>query len=125
MQKLNAHKLVKECTRDFPYRIALITYKSHDVLELPSYDLYANEDDDSHILIMCDGLISIPNKNGQKMKCKRWSYDIFLTESTSTKIEVSVQPENEQKYIKVSSETYPTSEVFKFFPSFDRYIKSV
>ena len=123
MQKLNAHKLAKECPSDFPYRIALITCKSHEVLVLPSYDLYANEDDDSHILIMCDGLVSIPNKNGQKMKCKKWSYDINLLGSSSARIQVSVIPEDEEKYIEVSSETYPTSEVFKFFPSFDKSIK--
>ena len=124
MPKINASKLAKECPEDFPYRIALITRESHNVILLPSYDMFSNNDDDSNILIFCTGLVSILNKTGKIMKYKKWSYDIYVVESNLTLIEVHVLPGTKGKPIKISSETYPTSEVFKFFPSLNKRNKA-
>ena len=120
MTKLSAHQLAKEFPGDFPYRIALITRDTNYVKILPSYDIYIDKDGDSLIQIICKGLVSVTSKNDRKMKYERWRYDIHLSDSGSTLIEVFVLPGTKGKPIKVSSDIFPNWEVFKFLPSCDR-----
>lgn len=117
-------KLVREVPGDFPYRIAYFTNDSHSVLEISRYEIGIYEEDDFPIIIKCTGLVSILSENRKKVRYKRWNYHIHVSDYNRTLIEVYIIPVKKKNAIKISSEIYRTSEVFKFFPSLDKLNKA-
>ncbi len=110
--KLNTKYLINEVTEDFPIRLTSVTFDTNNVVDISWYQVGIYEVDDYPIIVMYEGMVSVKDENGKKRRYKRWLYKIHVLGSNKTLIQVVAFKNKNQKLIEISSNIYPTTNVF-------------